>query len=72
MAKDCALLRLHRHGNDQSVFQPLVIAFGVIVSHIFGNGTAQRFLPNENHAIINIFRFHRWLANPGVLEIIEI
>ena len=40
MAMDLAVICLNGRGNNQSVFQTLVIAFGVIVSHVFGYGTA--------------------------------
>ena len=46
MAKDRAVPLIPDRGGDQSVFQTLVIAFGVIVSDVFSNGTAQRSLPN--------------------------
>jgi len=38
MAKDRTVPCLHDAGSDQLVFQTLVIALGVIVTHVFGNG----------------------------------
>jgi len=37
---DLAVSRLNGRGNNQSVFQTLVIAFSVIMVHVFGHGTA--------------------------------
>jgi len=37
---DLAVIGLNGHGNKQSVVQTLMIAFGVIVSHVLRYGTA--------------------------------
>ena len=40
MAKDCAVFASIAAGNDQPVFQTLVVAFRMVVLHVLGNGTA--------------------------------
>jgi hypothetical protein len=40
MAKDCAVLCLHRPRNNQPVLQTLVVTFRMVVVHVLGHGTA--------------------------------
>jgi hypothetical protein len=49
--------------SEQSIVQPLVVAFLMIMLHEFGHGTTQRRLTHENHPIQALF-FVR--ANKGL------
>jgi hypothetical protein len=44
-----------RMPSDQSIAQPLMVAFRVIMLHEFTHRAAQRRLPDENHPIQTFF-----------------
>jgi hypothetical protein len=51
VTNDGAVIRLHSHGNDQTVFESSMIALSVVVLDIFAHSTVPRCLLNEDHPI---------------------